>query len=89
MKLVNGNSSGEHKMGVDIYTNDEGKDWESFILVCNTSDTPFGIKLYGSREEAEAFLQWLPKDSRMYEDDEYFDLFEVFKKHFHNQKVEK
>lgn len=78
-------------MGIDIYTKDEGETWRSFILLCNTTDKPFGNKFHGTLEEAEGFIQWLPIDPRSYEDDEELaDLFMTYQKHFHTTtKVKK
>ena len=53
-------------MGVEIL---EGRDFGPCALTCNTSGVAFG-PLFEDREEAEAFLEWLPQDPRRYDDQE-------------------
>lgn len=74
-------------MGVDIYTKDNGKEYEKFVLVCNTSDRPFGVVFHGNRAKADAFLAWLPKDPREYEEGELEELFNSFDKYFYDKEA--
>ena len=54
-------------MGIEILSGSTGDPYrieEQAVMVCNTSGTAFG-PVFTSREEAEAFLDWLlPTDPR-------------------------
>ena len=55
-------------MSVVILSGTRNKRQDFAVFACNTSDWAFG-PLMESREEAEAFLDWLLKDPRTYDDD--------------------
>lgn len=61
---------------------------ENACLYCSTTMWAFG-PLMQSEEEALSFLEWLPKDARVYPDDELLDLYHKFCNLTHKEEVER
>ena len=67
-------------MGIEIYSKDIGEKWETFIYLCNTSDTALPNMFFGTVEDAEDFMKWCKLDVREYTRDELDQRFYEWKK---------